>query len=410
MASAGRRATDRSDYTAAENLLRRSLAVGSSAGADRGWTLYRLGIALGEIDDFPGLFAAFDEAIVIAAASGDRSLEWLARINRTDMQIWADPFSRTPEDFREELEGATRAFDELGDEVGLATAWTRLAVLDFWPCRNDHAELAARRAVQHARRSDDEHLLGDALLVLLVAQRSGSATPEEGLATLDELSEDIARSRQFEAAALAVRGLCRSAQGESEQARGLVSLGVEIAEALGTRIGVSMYEMFLGDVEMEAGDPTAAERAYRRSYEIADEIGWEGFKTTPAGWLARMLCELGRFDEAERYTTIVRDATAADDLGPLVVGRSVEAVVLAARGRFDDAEHLGREAIRMFADAEDPDTQGLIRMDMARVLLMAGKIEEAAHAAQEALVFFERKGNRASSASTRTFLTRLGVS
>ena len=410
LASAGRRAMDRSDFAGAVNLLRRSLGVGLADDSGRAMTLYRLGTALGELDDYPGVFAAFDEAIELATASGDRSLEWLARISRSDMQVNADPFTMTTEELRAEIAEAIDAFDELDDAEGLATAWTRQANLDYWPCRYDQATRAAGRAVQHARASDDDHLLAEALLVLLVAQCAGSATPDEGLVSLEALQGDITRSRQLEGTALAVRGVWLGMRGAFDQARELAAMGIGIAEALGMSTRLAIHVGFLGDVETEAGDLIAAERAYRRAYELADAIGSEAFKTTPAGALARTLCGLGRFEEAGDFATIAQDASTADDLGPQVAGRSVRSLVLAAGGKFDEAERLGREAIRMFADAEDPNTQARIGMDRARVLLMAGKTGEAEEAARSALSFFERKGNRASSVQTRTFLEELGAS
>ena len=222
LASAGGRAKDRSDFEAAVNLLRRSLAVGPADGAERGSTLYDLGIALGEVGDYHGVVGTLDEAIELATLSGDRSLEWLARIYRSETKMTVDPFSRSTKEFREELGEAIRAFDELGDEAGLSSTWMKLAFLEFWPCRFDHAELACRRAVEHARRSDDEHVLAEVCWFLLLAQIDGSATPEEGLVTLDELLEDIARARQFEASAMILRGSYHSMQGEFEQARRLI--------------------------------------------------------------------------------------------------------------------------------------------------------------------------------------------
>jgi hypothetical protein len=62
----------------------------------------------------------------------------------------------------------------------------------------------------------------------------------------------------------------------------------------------------------------------------------------------------------------------------------------------------------MLEGAESPGAQGAVRMDLARVLRMAGKKKEAELAAHEALELFERKGNRASSASTQAFLEELG--
>lgn len=61
----------------------------------------------------------------------------------------------------------------------------------------------------------------------------------------------------------------------------------------------------------------------------------------------------------------------------------------------------------MLEDAEDPNGQGSVRMDLAQVLRMAGKSVDAEHAAREALAFFERKGNRSSSGATRAFIAEL---
>ena len=398
---------DRSDFTAAVNLLRRSLGIDPGDSAERGPTLYHLGLALGGLDDYTGLVAAFDEAIDLATRSGDRSLEWRARIHRSERQMWADPFSGSPDGFRDEFLEAIQVFDELGDEVGLAGAWTKMVIIDFWSCRYDRAMIAARQAVDHGRRSMDGFLLDEALLAFRMAEQWGSVTPEEGIASLDELTGDITRSRRYEATDLAVRGVYHGWLGAFEEARTLIMRAIQVAEGLGLGIEVAMYQAFLGVVETEALDPVAAERCYRRSYEIADQLGWEGYKTTPSGQLALTLVELGRLDEADKYAAITTEAADTDDLGPQVMGRSARAVALAARGRFEEGERLAREAIAMFAEAENPNDAGTIWMNLARVQQLAGKTGDAGEAARSALAFFERKGNRPSSDAARTFLQEL---
>ena len=383
---------------------------GPPTDSGRAATLYHLGVALDEVGDIKATFAAFDEAVRLAAASGDRSLEWLARIWRSEVLANPDPHSTSTQECREELEEAIHEFEKLGDHVGLATAWAKLAFLEFIPCRFDLAGGAARRASEHARLSGDDRLLTDALRYLLFSQCFGSATPEDGHRTLDELADDITRTRSLEASALAVRGSFLAMDGSFDKARRLTGLAIEIMEALGSRVMTAVYEAFLGNLEREAHDAMAAERAFRRTYEILDEMGQEGLMSTAAGDLAQVLCTLGRFDEAERLATIARSAATEDDLSSQVSGRSAQAMVLASRGGFDQAERLAHEAVRMLEDAESPGTQGLVRMDLARVLLMAGKVEEAEEAAREALAFFERKGNQASSASTRAFLEDLASS
>jgi tetratricopeptide (TPR) repeat protein len=407
LATAGRRASGRGDFPAAANLLRRASTIGPPGDGARAVTLYHLGVALDEIGDAHAAFETLDETVLLAAVSGDRSLEWLARISRSEVQTNIDPHSMSTEEFREELEGAIREFEELGDEGGLASAWAKLAFLEFTPCRFDHAERAARRAVEHARRSGDDRLLTAALREMLFSQAFGSATPEQGLRTLDELTDDLARTRALEASALAVRASFRAMDGSFEEARRLAGLAIEIAEAIGTVVMVAVYQAFLGGVELAAGDPVAAERAHRRHYEILDERGHEGFKSTAAAELAHVLCALGRFEEAHEYAAIARSVATEDDLASQVVGRSAQAMVLAARGELDEAEQLAREAVQMLEDAENAGAQGVARLDLARILRLAGKPIDAEHVAREALAFFERKGNRPSSDETRAFIAEL---
>jgi hypothetical protein len=82
--------------------------------------------------------------------------------------------------------------------------------------------------------------------------------------------------------------------------------------------------------------------------------------------------------------------------------------VHAARGEFAEAERLAREAVALLTHAESLNFQGDAWLDLARVLRIAGKPEEAAHAAGEALALYEGKGNSPASASARAFIDGLG--
>ena len=187
LASAGWRASVRGDHRAAANLLRRAVDLVPSGGVRRARLLYELGESTGWVGDANEAFAAYDEAVTLAADAGDRSLEWLARIRRSATQMLTEPHAKPTEQFRAELEEARRAFEELGDDAALATVWTELAMIEWMPCRYYRATLAADRAIEHARRSGDERLLDRALVPLIAGQMFGLATPDEGLRTLDEL-------------------------------------------------------------------------------------------------------------------------------------------------------------------------------------------------------------------------------
>jgi class 3 adenylate cyclase/tetratricopeptide (TPR) repeat protein len=408
LASAGRRAAGRGDAVAGASLLRRAAAVIPSADAERAAILYDLGTAL-EWVDVQQAFETLDEAVRLAAEHGDRSLEWRARIRRTSVATLLDPHGTPTEKVRAELAQAAGVFDELGDDGGLAAVWRQRADVEWLPCRFEQAERAIHRSIEHARRTGDDRLVMDVVSLLLAAGMFGVSTPEEGRRAIDDMAEERSRNRRLEAICLVIGGFYRSLEGDFDEARRLIGLGAEISQALGQRFAIAAEQEVLGHVETCAGDPAAAERAFRRSYEILDELGDEGHKSTAAANLARALCSLGRFDEAERFAEIGRTVAAEDDLASQVLGRQAQALVLAARGDLEEAERLALEAVELYADAECPNLQGDAWMDLARVLRTAGKPAEAERAAGEALALYERKGNRPSSAAARAFMEELAT-
>jgi tetratricopeptide (TPR) repeat protein len=322
--------------------------------------------------------------------------------------MMSDPHGQSTEEFRVQLEAAARHFGELGDDAALATVWTELAEIDWMPCMYERAERAARRGVEHARRSRDLRLLEHAGAVLLAASMFGPARWEEGLRTIDELAEDAALSRHLEEFALVARAYFVGMRGEFDEARRLLRLADEIATSLGLRFDVGANREQLGTLERYAGESVAAERAFRENYLILDELGDEGHKSTGAANLSLALCALGRFEEAEPYAEEAIRIAAQDDTASQAPGRSARALVLAARGELAEAEHLAREAVELYANAEAPNFQADVWMDLARVLGTAGKRAEAEEGAREALVLYERKGNAPAAALARSFIEELG--
>ena len=406
LAAAGRRAAARGDQPAAVGLLSRAASVGPDRGAERAWTLYYLGEELQEAGDEPAALAALDEAVRLAESADDRSLEWRARIARTDVQTEVDPRSVPTATFRAEVEAAIEALTDLGDEAGLADAWRRFGFIEFQPCRYDHAARAEGRAVAYARACGDDRLLFEALRLQMLSESYGSTTPDEGLRRLDALGEDVRRSRPIEVAALAIRSRYLSMLGEVQEARRTIELAAATAEAVGMRFFVAVCESIHGELEYRAGDLDAAERSARRGYEILDATGHVGIKTTHAAQLATYLARFGRLEEAERFAAIGRTA-AEDDLASQSIASMAETVVLAARGDLEGAEARARAVIAMVADAEWPEPQGDARMELARVLRTAGRRSEAEQAAREAFAIYERKGNTPAASLALAFTEEL---
>jgi len=408
LGASGRRASERGDVAAAANLFRRAADLLPVGSAERPRLLYELGGAMILVGDVRLSFSASEQASTEAAAAGQTSLHWLARIQRTGAHALMEPLAVSTEDVRAELEEAIRVFEGLGDEAGLANAWLGLCDLEWMPCRFEDAERAAERSAEHARRAGDRRLLEQALLRRTTAQYFGATPPSEAVEAVKTAAEEIGGTSGFRFIATVIRGACLAWREDLDGARRLLEEAQAIAEALGSGEMLEIGLECRGDFEFLAGDIAAAERAFRGQYRLADELGDEGRKSTAAGHLARALARLGRLDEAESCVRIAIEAAAEDDLASQVEGRVAQASVLSARGRHDEAIALAREAGEMFADAQNPSSQGDVCMELAEVLRAAGRPDEAAEAARSGLGYYVRKESVPATKAARAFLASLG--
>jgi class 3 adenylate cyclase len=108
--------------------------------------------------------------------------------------------------------------------------------------------------------------------------------------------------------------------------------------------------------------------------------------------LARELCHLGRFDEAERLLDEAR-AVPPPGSGVRVMAAAAEALLLAHRGELEQAEALARLAVTTAETRTDNIwMQTNTHEDLAAVLELAGKIDDAREELERTLAIWERKG------------------
>ena len=81
--------------------------------------------------------------------------------------------------------------------------------------------------------------------------------------------------------------------------------------------------------------------------------------------------------------------------------------VLARRGDPAEAERLAQEAVAIGVHGDTPDDLGNAYADLAEVLTIAGRNDEAQAALQEALALYERKGHLVMVERTNTRLREL---
>jgi class 3 adenylate cyclase/tetratricopeptide (TPR) repeat protein len=407
-AGSARRASDRSDDRAAATLFRHVANLLPEGHPDRPRALYDVGRASLRGLDPPVAFAALDEAVAAAAASGQRSVEWMARVDRGVVQMMIDPIGFTSDDLRAEV-AAAKGELEAGDDEALAVVWMGLVQVEWMPCRYDAAREAAIHAVDHARRSGDRSLLMDAMTIKLATELLGSTSPVEGRPSLDAILAELGREGAIGHVAL-VHGACLDAMtGDFDRARELIRESVAFAERFGSAFWVTASYEFGGEIELMAGDAEAAERSFREEYEIHQRIGDEGHASTAAAYLAFALCRLGRFDEAEELATIARTIGAEDDLATQASARSAQALVRSAHGEHEEARQLAQEAVDMWAGAQSPWFHGNAWMTLAEVARAAGLPEEAAEAARGALTAYERKRHEPGAASARALIDEISA-
>jgi tetratricopeptide (TPR) repeat protein len=310
---------------------------------------------------------------------------------------------------REVVGEAIVFFADLGDDRGQARAWRVLCQAHQMLKQFEAAEEAIERVLEHARRAGDKTNETSSSLLILNAIRYGPTCVEEGnrraAAILEEADDPL-----LEAYARRCLGSLSAMTGRFEEARSLIGEALAIYEDLGLEMQMAhTAEQESAYVEMLADDPVAAEQELRLAYQTLEGAGRENSAASAAGYLGLALCAQGRYEEAARFAGISEDGSVANDANTQIVWRCVRARVLASQGAFEPAEALGREAARLAEKTDALDDRGDTLMDLADVLRVVGRRDEAATAVAEAQRLYERKGNAVSGAKAAALLAELSA-
>ena len=192
-------------------------------------------------------------------------------------------------------------------------------------------------------------------------------------------------------------------QGEFEVARAGYRRARRTLEELGWTNQAALTSLDSGPIELLAGDPAAAEAELRRDYETLDRLGERNYISTVAAVLAEAVYEQGRLDEADRFATVSAEVAAPDDVATQFLWRGVRGKLLARQGRVDEGEALVREAVRLARSTDELISPANALMDLAEVLCLDGRRQEAAEATDEAIRLYEQKGSVVAARRARLF-------
>ena len=407
LAAAGARALKRGDVPAAVSLLARAAALLPMEHRHRTAVLLRLAEALRERGDFAWADSVLDELLDVAAATRSRGLEAHARVVRLRIELVRDP-TLSPDRLLAEAEAVAEAFEELGDDEGLAKAWFVLAWIPWVRGQAAATEAALERAVEHGRKAADERAYWQALHLSVGAALFGPRPVADGVRRCEELVA-AGESRRVESSAVRALAVLRAMEGDAEEARRLVARDRELLQDLGLRFLAAAAAEAYGMVELLLGDPEAAAARLREGYDALDAMAARTTLSTIAAVLAQAEYACGRPDEAVRLSEVSEQATSEEDLSTQVQWRGPRAKVLAERGEAEEAERLAREAVALAERTDFLSMHADALVDLAEVLRLLGRSDEAMPALRVAQKLYKQKGNMAAATRAAALVKSLPV-
>jgi hypothetical protein len=373
---AGRRAGWRGDSRTAVRLLERALSL---------MRPHRFDLRL-EIELADALFwTDAARASVIADAAAERAAvgsEADAALARTVAALARLHIGKCSADEVESLaREAIPLLEVAEDDEGLVHVWYALAWAANVRCRFGEWAEAAETALPHLRRAGYP-VQGSFALMLAVPLAAGPRRASEALATLDSIFAD-----QPWAGVLLLRALLLAMLDRLDEAW---AVALPADERL-RELGFTTAGEWLAEIAVLAGDYEAAAGYLGDACASLEVSGNFAELSTYAPAHGRVLCALGRFEEAEPLAIQGRELGGDDDLTTQALWRGVAARVKASRGNYAEAESLAREATEIAAQTDCPGLQGDVHCDLAEVLHAAGRRDEALAAWREALDRYDRK-------------------
>ena len=385
LTASGERAAGRQDYGAAVSLLERAAALLPPDELDLPLEV-ELGEALFWIGRSDDALRRAELLAERAAAIGNRVVEIagtiLAGVRRLNRQRDAtEELARSVRQAMPELEAA-------GDRLALSIAYNALTEVAQMRGQMDSALADFERALGYARQGDD---LSTGDIGTLAAYRCfGSNPASDLLAFLDEHAPGVSRDQFLRA----YRAMALAMLGHLDEARAIVAVArADQSERGGGALLANLLSFESVDVELWADDPTAAADFGLEGFRLHEEMGNHVFLAPAAANVARALYALDRLDEADSWAGRSEELGTSDDALKEMIWRQVRAKVLARRGRIAEAERLASEAVAIGEGTDSLIGQGDASADLAEVLFLVGKRDEAAAALRQALDRYERKGH-----------------
>jgi len=393
LGEAGMRAWRQADARAAAGLLGRACAL-LSAGRLRGALSLELAIALRFTGERTAAIETYKRAGEDAALAQAAALSLRIELER----LWVDLYDgrTTPKKFRAHAARTLAALEAEHDDRGLGRTWLALAGADGLACQAAAWGAAAARAAEHYERAGwpASTCIGYQAEALFY----GATRARDAIQQCNALLVD-ARDRSARAYVLAVLGALLAMDERVPEARALAQESAGLFEEAGMTTALrTVLDPLRMVIERLAGENEAAERIARASCEGLASLG-PAYRGTRAAQLADLLCDRGAIGEAAEWLAVARrDATPHDVLATFL-RLAVEARVLAARDRGEEALTLVENAAALAVPTDALNDRARVELARAHVHGLLGDRSGADRAVREAERLYRAKGNRAALAA-----------
>jgi predicted ATPase/class 3 adenylate cyclase len=405
---AAKRAFARGDMHAAANLFRRAIALLGDDDPKRLLLLPEYGEVLLDLGDFDQTRTVLAEAQARAEHAANRRIAASVQLLRMRVRL----FSAEPGDWGEEaLHVANEViplFEADGAHWELARAWRLIGVVHGIAARYQQSTDAVGRSMIHARLAGDEQFIARNAVGLSSSALLGPTPVPEAIALCEQLIAEVLSDRQAEGQILCYLAQLRAMNGELDQARTLYRRGRRQLRELGQGLNAAATAIDTLLVELLAGDLAAAEREVMPDYEFLARVGETYIMSTLAALLSRVVRDQGRDDEALAISRIAEGATAADDIESQALWQSIRAPIIARAGSLAEAESLARSAVELSQQSDAPQMQADTLSELAAVLKVAGRVDEARQCIDAAIAIYRAKGDIVSAARATAWTASLG--
>jgi class 3 adenylate cyclase/tetratricopeptide (TPR) repeat protein len=389
LGSAGERAFARGDAAAVVGILGRAVELLPPEHPRRTQLLCDLGLALIDRGEFSSAETVLEEAAAAADARDDVAASITAALRLEWTHLMGSAGIRESEIRVNEL---AQSLEALRYKPGLAEASLMQGIIRSWLGRGAEAMERFERASALARTVGNHRVRSRSLSWMLLGCFWGPTPVSEGLRLCDRVIADSEGNRYVQGYAYVIRAALEAMAGRWDEGEERSTVGHAMLDDLGHQVSSAATRMTEAEAHFFAGRRDYAERQLRQAHEVLSAVGEKGYLSTVTALLALVVCARGAFDEAERYAAEAQQLGAADDLATETLRLSAQAEVLASRGDFAPAHAAIEEALDMLEGTDLLGHRASLFISQAAVFRTEGKAPEVRSALESSIRLWEQKG------------------